>query len=166
MDQINVNQLWQHYVDTITNHYMDFEGRVSRAHFWYYVLVNVVVGIAVGIVAGITGLHILQTIYGLGLFLPSLGMAARRLHDVGKPTMWILILAIPFALELVLGLLAIASVLLAPLLLVFLALSTLIGLASLVAAVVIIYFCAQPGVAGPNEYGPVPPQWPATSAAA
>ena len=53
MDQVDINKLWQNFLDTVTNHYMDFNGRVGRAQFWYYMLVYVVMWIGVSIVAGI-----------------------------------------------------------------------------------------------------------------
>jgi len=159
MDQINISPLWQHFVDTLTNHYMDFEGRISRAHYWYYILVYVIVAIGVSIVASILGLHILSSLFGLALFLPTLGMTARRLHDVGKPTSWVLVLAVPFLLELLLGFLTLASIMFFPLFMFFAGIAWLVSLLALVAAIVIIYFCAQPGVAGPNEYGPAPAPW-------
>lgn len=164
MDQINVSQLWQHFVDTVTNHYLDFEGRISRAHYWYYILVYVVVAIAVSIVANIIGLPFLSSLFGLALFLPTLGMTARRLHDVGKPTSWVLVLAIPFLLELLLGFLTLASIMFFPLFMFFAGIAWLVSLVALIAAIVIIYFCAQPGVKGANEFGPMPPSWaPATA---
>ncbi len=64
MDQVDVNTLWQNFVDTITNHYADFEGRVGRARYWYYMLVVVVVGVVVGIVASFTT-PLLSTLYSL-----------------------------------------------------------------------------------------------------
>jgi uncharacterized membrane protein YhaH (DUF805 family) len=115
------------------------------------------VGVVVGIVGGIVHLAILSSLYGLALFLPSLGMTARRLHDVGKPTSWVYILAIPLVLQLVLSILMVASIFLFPLFLFFASLIFLVNLLSLAAIIAIIYFCVQPGVTGPNEYGPSPP---------
>jgi len=154
---MDLNKLWQNFADTVQNHYLDFDGRVGRPQFWYYVLAYVVVDILVSIVASIVGLHALTSLFGLALFLPSLGITARRLHDVGKPTSWVFILAIPLVLELLLGLLTLASIMLFPLAMFFASLTWLVGLLSLAAMIVIIYFCAQPGDAGPNQYGPVPP---------
>jgi uncharacterized membrane protein YhaH (DUF805 family) len=154
---MDFNKLWANFLDTVQNHYLDFEGRVGRSQYWYYVLVYVIIAVLVGVVAGIIGLHALQSLYGLALFLPSLGMTARRLHDIGKPTTWVWILAIPFVLELLLGFLTVASVLLFPLFLFFASLTWLVSLLSLVALVVIVYFCAQPGDTGFNQYGPPPP---------
>jgi uncharacterized membrane protein YhaH (DUF805 family) len=166
MDQININQLWQNFVDTVTNHYIDFNGRISRAHYWYYILVYVVVAIGVSIVAGIIGLPSLRSLYGLALFLPTLGMTARRLHDVGEPTSWVLILAVPFLLELLLGFLTLASIMFFPLFMFFAGIAWLVSLLALIAAIVIIYFCAQPGMPGSNEFGPAPPAWPAAATTA
>lgn len=156
---MDVNKLWQNFLDTVTNHYLDFDGRVGRPQFWYYILVQFVIGIGVGIVASILHLYGLSSLYGLALFAPTLGMIARRFHDVGKPTSWVLILAIPLILQLVLGLFALLSVFFLPLLLLFAGLAMLVGLLSLIAAVVVIYFCAQPGDAAANAYGPPPPVW-------
>jgi uncharacterized membrane protein YhaH (DUF805 family) len=154
---MDVNKLWQNFADTVQNHYLDFEGRIGRPQFWYFVLVNAVVGIGVSIIAGITGLRLLETLFSLGMLAPSLGMAARRLHDVGKPTSWIYILAIPFVLEIFLGLMAVGSMFFLGLMVIFALLATLISVLTLVAAVVIIYFCVQPGDPASNQYGPVPP---------
>lgn len=154
---MDLNKLWQNFVDTIQNHYLDFDGRVGRPQFWYYMLVQVIVGIGVGIVASILHLPGLSSLYGLVLFLPTLGMVARRFHDVGKPTSWVLLLAIPVVLELILGFLALISIFFLPLAFLFAGLAYLVSLLSLVAAIVVIYFCAQPGDAGPNQYGAVPP---------
>jgi uncharacterized membrane protein YhaH (DUF805 family) len=154
---MDVNKLWQNFADTVQNHYLDFEGRVGRSQFWYFVLVNIVISLAVSIVAGATGLGLIRSLYSLGMFLPSLGMTARRLHDVGKPTSWIYILAIPFILEILLGFLAVGSMYFIGPVFFFASLVTLISLLTLIAAIVIIYFCAQPSDAGPNQYGVVPP---------
>lgn len=157
MGEIDINKLWQNFLDTVTNHYVDFDGRVGRAQFWYYVLVTFVLGLAVGIVASLT-LHVLSTLFSLALLLPNLGMTVRRLHDTGKPGMWALLLAVPVCLAILFGLLAILGGALGflALLLVF---GSLIWLASLVALAVLIYFCAQPSMAGDNAYGPPPPVW-------
>jgi len=156
MDQLDINQLWKNFVDTVTKHYMDFDGRVRRTQFWHYILVYFVVGLGVSIVGGILVMPGLRSLYGLALLVPTLGITARRLHDIDKPTSWVLILAIPFALEILLGVLALVSVFLFPIFFLVAGLATLISLLMLVALVVLIYFCAQPGTVGPNQYGPDP----------
>lgn len=162
MDQIDLNKLWQNFVDTISNHYTDFGGRAGRAQFWYYVLVYVVVGVLVAFVGGIIGLAgPLRALYSLLLFLPTIGMTARRLQDTGRPGTWAWLLAVPFAAMVVTGMIAFLTVLTFGLGAIFFAITPLLGLASLAAIVVLIYFCAQPGEASANAYGEVPARWPA-----
>src|SRR5450432_4273742 len=145
MDQIDFNKLWQNFVDTITNHYSDFNGRVGRAQYWYYILVYFVVGIGVSIVASVLPLGgTLQALYTLALLLPCVGMTARRLQDTGRPGTWAWLLAVPLAYTILASLFAILIVLTLGMLVLFLApLMALLGLISLAAVIVVIYFCAQ-----------------------
>jgi uncharacterized membrane protein YhaH (DUF805 family) len=160
MDQIDINKLWQNFVDTISKHYTDFNGRVGRVQFWYYIAVYVVVGIAVTVVGGIVGSGGgLRALYGLALLLPTLGITARRLHDTGQPASWVLLLAIPWALSILLGLVALMSFFTFGLFGVLFVFAPIIGLISLAAVALLIYLCAQPGAVGPNTYGPVPEAW-------
>jgi uncharacterized membrane protein YhaH (DUF805 family) len=112
------------------------------------------------VVAAITFLgELLISIVGLFLLLPMAGVAARRLQDTGKPgsTVWIAIL--PIGASMILTLLISLGAwgpfyflgfwLLYPLM-------RLLSLAALIATIYIGYLCAQPGVAGENEYGPQP----------
>ena len=160
MDQLDFNKLWQNFVDTITNHYTDFSGRVGRGQYWYYILVYVVVGIAVAIVGSLVALGApLRGLYGLALLFPTVGMTARRLQDTGKPGTWAWLLAVPVGVTIILALIAVLSVLTLGVFAIFFLLSPILMLASLAAIVVLIYFCAQPGEAAANAYGPPPPAW-------
>ena len=157
MGQMDINKLWQNFLDTFTNHYMDFNGRIGRTQFWYYVLVVFVIGLGVAIVASVT-VRALSTLFSLAVFLPNLGMTVRRLHDTGRPGIWALLFVVPIALMILFGLIAIIGGALG--FLAFLLLfSSLIGLGSLAAIVVLVYFCAQPGEAAANAYGAPPPVW-------
>ena len=78
--------------------YVNFSGRARRKEFWYFFLVQMGVTILAMIVDSIifsseTGLF--YAIVALGLFLPSLAVTARRLHDTGRSGWWILISLIP-----------------------------------------------------------------------
>ncbi|HEY1614666.1 MAG TPA: DUF805 domain-containing protein [Rhizomicrobium sp.] len=160
MEQMDINKLWQNFVDTITKHYVDFDGRVGRAQFWYYILVYAVIAVAVSIVGGIVGSGSgLRSLYSLALLCPTLGFTARRLHDTGRTANWVFILAVPWVLTMLLGILVFASFMMLGFLALLWGFASLVALASLVAAIIIIYLCAQPGTAGPNQYGPVPPVW-------
>ncbi|MCU0678434.1 MAG: DUF805 domain-containing protein [Candidatus Pacebacteria bacterium] len=79
------------FLDPITKHYADFEGRVGRQEFWMFVLFSILIQIAFDIV----GLDIISMLVSLGLLVPSLALGARRLHDIGKSGWWQLLGLIP-----------------------------------------------------------------------
>ena len=85
------------YLKVLKNYYK-FEGRARRKEYWMFVLFNLIVSIVLGIVdtavgTGIPGTDsgIIGTIYSLVVLLPSLAVAVRRMHDVGKSGWFILI---------------------------------------------------------------------------
>jgi uncharacterized membrane protein YhaH (DUF805 family) len=75
--------------------YATFRGRAARSGYWYWTLFAVLVTIGAGILDG--GLFpnnpsgVLGPLVSLALFLPSLAVAARRLHDLDRTGWWILI---------------------------------------------------------------------------
>ena len=76
--------------------YAEFSGRARRKEFWMFVLFNFLVNIAVGIVDGILGTNgALGGLYSLAVLIPSLAVAARRLHDTDRSGWWQLIALIP-----------------------------------------------------------------------
>ncbi|HWA03475.1 MAG TPA: DUF805 domain-containing protein [Rhizomicrobium sp.] len=158
---MDVNKLWQNFMDTVQNHYMDFNGRVGRAQFWYYILVVVVVVIAAGILGGIVGTTLLSALVSLGLLLPNAGMAARRMQDTGRNGqlvwVWVIMGGIYGLMGLFIGLTGPLGAV--AFLAFFLTIGWLINLAMLVITLVIVYFCAQPGTPGDNQFGPPPAAW-------
>lgn len=76
------------YLNVIQNNYFQFNGRMQRAEFWWFVLMNTLIFIAIWIVFIVLlgmkniGMTIL-IIYYLALLLPTLGAQVRRLHDIG-----------------------------------------------------------------------------------
>jgi len=78
------------YLKVLQN-YATFKGRASRSEYWYFVLFNIIFSIALGYVSGIVNLPFLYTIYSLAVLIPSIAVAVRRMHDVGKSGWFILI---------------------------------------------------------------------------
>ena len=72
-----------------------FEGRAARAEFWYWVLACVVISFVLGIGDKFIGRPILSGLFSLAVLLPTLGAAARRLHDSGKTALLLLLALIP-----------------------------------------------------------------------
>ena len=159
MDGIDPNKLWQNFVDTVSNHYSDFNGRVGRGQFWYFVLVYFVVGILVSIVDSMSFHGGLRALYSLALFLPTVGLTTRRLHDTGRPGAWAWLLAVPLVASVLTGIFAIITILTLGIGAILFVLTPFLALASLAAIVVLVYYCAQPGQSEANSFGPVPPAW-------
>ena len=65
--------------------YATFSGRANRSEYWYFYLLSFIVGLIpfIGYVAG------------LALIIPSLAVAVRRLHDIGKSGWNLLLCLIP-----------------------------------------------------------------------
>ena len=79
--------------------YVGFSGRAARSEYWYWILFVVMVAIAAGIVdmaiIGNAAFRPLSTLISLGLFLPNLAIAIRRLHDHDKSGWFVLLALIP-----------------------------------------------------------------------
>ena len=74
----------------VLKQYGDFSGRARRKEFWMFFLFDTVFRfVAAAIDPG------LLAIYYLALFIPSLAVSVRRLHDVGKSGWMLLIVIIP-----------------------------------------------------------------------
>lgn len=90
-----INYQWYFHV---WKNYGNFEGRASRKEYWNFVLFNILACLAISVVSAGT----LGIIYLLAAFIPSLSVAVRRLHDVGKSGWFLLISLVPFVGSIVL----------------------------------------------------------------
>lgn len=72
--------------------YAQFSGRSSRAEYWWFTLVSTAAGFAFDAIdrAIGSGFAILGLIFTVGLFVPSLSVTVRRLHDIGMSGWWML----------------------------------------------------------------------------
>lgn len=77
--------------------YAVFSGRARRKEYWMYTLFCMIAAIIVGVIDGLLNLGFLSVIFSLGVFIPSLAIMVRRLHDVGKSGWWYFISLIPLA---------------------------------------------------------------------
>lgn len=71
--------------------YVGFEGRASRSEYWYWTLFSVIATIIAGTMDSFVGLGFFSGVVSLGLFLPSLAVAFRRLHDLDRTAWWLLL---------------------------------------------------------------------------
>jgi len=86
---------FNYYLDPIKNHYFDFEGVTARKPFWMFVLFNFLISLGLTIVLTIIHLRPLSSLYSLAVLLPGLGIAVRRMHDIGKSGWWVAVALIP-----------------------------------------------------------------------
>lgn len=83
--------------------YAEFKGRANRSQYWYFVLYNTLIGLALTMIGeAYDSLSILSALYGLGIVIPSLAVAVRRLHDTNRSGWWLLINLLPVIGQLVL----------------------------------------------------------------
>jgi uncharacterized membrane protein YhaH (DUF805 family) len=90
--------------------YVTFTGRAARSELWWFVLFiligNVVFSLVDGLLFGSTAegqpVSILGAVFSLAVFLPSIAVGVRRLHDLDKSGWWYLLVLIPILGALVL----------------------------------------------------------------
>ena len=87
--------------------YVVFSGRARRKEFWMFALVNIIISIvlswggyylAIALQATqvVIFCYALTVAYSLAVFLPTLSVAVRRLHDSGRSGAWMLLTLVPF----------------------------------------------------------------------
>ena len=100
----------KYYLDVIKK-YVKFDGRARRKEYWMFVLFNAIFGIVASLLDNLLGLNfsseyssyasvstgIIASVYSLAVFLPTLAVGVRRLHDIGKSGWWLLIALVPLA---------------------------------------------------------------------
>lgn len=82
--------------------YAVLEGRARRKEYWFFLLFYIIIIVVLSFVDGMLGFGgakggpgILSVVFVLAMLLPSLAVAVRRLHDIGRSGWWILIGLVP-----------------------------------------------------------------------
>ncbi|BDD11219.1 aminopeptidase [Fulvitalea axinellae] len=93
------------YLKVLRN-YANFNGRARRKEYWMFVLMHMLLTLGVFIMLALVSLaaesetiffagYALIIIYSLAILIPSLAVAVRRLHDIGKSGTWFFIYFVP-----------------------------------------------------------------------
>lgn len=97
-------------IASVFSKYATFSGRAPRSEFWWFWLLNMAVSIALDgfdFGYGMTGMRsfggmehmggapILSAIWHLAVFLPTLAVSVRRLHDTDRSGWWLLLWLVP-----------------------------------------------------------------------
>ncbi|GHH76729.1 inner membrane protein YhaI [Streptomyces sulfonofaciens] len=72
-----------------------FSGRASRAEYWTFALINLVISVLLLAVDTAINSRVPDVLYGLATIVPSLAVGCRRLHDTDRTGWWQLIALVP-----------------------------------------------------------------------
>lgn len=75
--------------------YAVFSGRSHRTEFWMFTLVSFLISVALGFL-DLFDLGIVGSLFTLAIFVPSVAVSVRRLHDINRSGWWVLVALIPF----------------------------------------------------------------------
>ena len=146
-------------ISTCFGKYVVFQGRASRSEFWFFTLFTILLGLATAFVDVLIfgpndEVSPINAIASLAVFLPSLAVGVRRLHDINRTGWWI-------------GSFYLAGLLIGLLLFMIMASNPygrmdtdavgliigLGGIAMLIYGIVMLVFMCQKGDPGPNRFG-------------
>ncbi len=91
------------YLKVLKN-FADFNGRARRKEYWMYTLVNILILITLMVICFIAiGIEknvgmfflILPFMYYLVVFIPTIAVIVRRLHDINQSGLWYLMVFVP-----------------------------------------------------------------------
>lgn len=76
--------------------YATFSGRARRKEFWMFALFSCLIAVICMVLDSAIGTgKWIGNIYSIAVFIPSLAVSCRRLHDIGKSGWWMLIGLVP-----------------------------------------------------------------------
>jgi uncharacterized membrane protein YhaH (DUF805 family) len=77
-------------IKTCFKKYATFGGRAARSEYWWWTLFALLASLAISALS-----QRLSAVFSLAIFLPSIAVAARRLHDIDRSGWWQLVALIP-----------------------------------------------------------------------
>jgi len=90
------------FLKVVRDNYANFNDRARRKEYWMFTLISAIISFALSYFDSILGFSdgmfengIISNIYSLAVFIPSLAVSVRRLHDVGKSGWMLLLVLLP-----------------------------------------------------------------------
>ncbi|MHC0446601.1 DUF805 domain-containing protein [Flavobacterium sp. 3-218] len=77
------------YKSVFFENYANFKGRSRRKEFWMFFLVNWAISFLLSLISPESDLFL--TIYWIAIFIPSIAVAIRRMHDINKEWWYVLV---------------------------------------------------------------------------
>jgi uncharacterized membrane protein YhaH (DUF805 family) len=78
------------------SNYFNFKGRAPRSEYWYWALFTTLASIVAGVldayVFPTTPSGIVEPLFTLATFIPSIAVSIRRLHDIDRTGWWFLLI--------------------------------------------------------------------------
>lgn len=115
------------------SNYFNFRGRARRSEYWFWILFTILVG----------SIPIIGPLLIIALYMPSITVTTRRLHDIEKSGWWQLGVFIPWTLAIMIFYLGVS-----------LMISFSLVAFSICISLVCFAWLARKGDSGPNKYGP------------
>lgn len=84
----------EYFIDAFKK-YAEFSGRATRTQYWMFILFFMIIYFVLALIDVLVGTMVLAFIFNIAAFLPSIAIAARRLHDTGRTGWWQLLVLIP-----------------------------------------------------------------------
>ena len=87
----------EYFISVVKDNYTNFEGRARRKELWMFVILASICTFALRLIDPqlVITLVEISALFQIALFVPSIAVCARRLHDVGKSGWWQLLNFIP-----------------------------------------------------------------------
>lgn len=71
--------------------YAQFSGRSRRSEYWYFALFCALIGFVLGFIQAFVHTTVIALLFQLIVFIPSIAVGVRRMHDVDKSGWFLLI---------------------------------------------------------------------------
>jgi uncharacterized membrane protein YhaH (DUF805 family) len=75
--------------------YFKFGGRSIRSEYWYWTLFTIIIGVILTVIDFMffpnNSIQPLSTIFDVLTIIPSIAVSMRRLHDIGRTGLWLLL---------------------------------------------------------------------------